>query len=69
MRRCTFRPFSVLALALPFAIPTLADPGFGSIRKKTIDLQVRQPALVRLANTSVAFTGKVANPEYSAGFG
>jgi tetratricopeptide (TPR) repeat protein len=46
----------------------LAGPGFGGIggmRKKKIDLQTRQPALVRLANTSIAFTGSSTNPEYT----
>ena len=44
--------------------PLLGDAGFGTIRKKKITLQVRQPALVRLANTSIAFTGRSTNPEY-----
>ncbi len=46
-----------------YALP-LPGPGFGTIRKHKISLEVRQPALVRLANTSVAFTGTSTNPEY-----
>src|SRR5688500_3590415 len=45
-------------------IVLLADPGFGSLMRKNIDLEVRQPALVRLADTSIAFTGKAASKEY-----
>ena len=41
-----------------------AGPGFGTIRKKTINLEARQPAVVRLADTSIAFSGKAANTEY-----
>ena len=51
----------VISLMSP---PLLGDAGFGTIRKKKITLQVRQPALVRLANTSIAFTGRSTNPEY-----
>ncbi len=41
------------------------DPGFGSLRKKKINLPVRQPAAVRLANTSIAFTGSPSSPAYA----
>jgi hypothetical protein len=61
------KPGSAFVLATVICIlelPLQADPGFGTIRKKSITLEVRQPALVRLANTSIAFTGKSANPEY-----
>ncbi len=34
-----------------------ADPGFGTLRKKKLDLQIREPAVVRLANASIAVTG------------
>jgi hypothetical protein len=43
----------------------LGDPGFGSLRKKKISLPVRQPAAVRLANTSIAFTGSPSSPAYA----
>ena len=52
---------SMISLMSP---PLIGDAGFGTIRKKKITLQVRQPALVRLANTSIAFTGRSTNPEY-----
>jgi hypothetical protein len=51
----------VISLISP---PLFGDAGFGTIRKKKITLQVRQPALVRLANTSIAFTGRSTNAEY-----
>ena len=41
-----------------------ASPGFGTLRKKTLELNIRQPARVRLANTSIAFRGSASNPEY-----
>ena len=41
------------------------DPGFGSLRKKKISLPIREPAVVRLANTSVAFTGSSANRSFA----
>ena len=41
------------------------DPGFGSLRKKKISLPVRQPGAVRLANTSIAFTGSSSSPAYA----
>ncbi len=61
------------ALCLPVAIVCcssvlLATPGFGGLgglRKKTLDLQTRQPALVRLANTSIAFKSAHTNAEYA----
>jgi tetratricopeptide (TPR) repeat protein len=61
---------SRVVLALAVAVfgaqaPLLGAPGFGTLRKKVIQLQVRRPAVVRLANTSIAFRGKVANPEYA----
>lgn len=40
------------------------DPGFGTIRKRRIDLSIRQPAAVRLANTSFAVTGSSTSPSY-----
>ena len=41
------------------------DPGFGSLRKKKINLPVRQPAVIRLANTSIAFAGSPSSPAYA----
>ncbi|HYI96943.1 MAG TPA: hypothetical protein VEX68_25595 [Bryobacteraceae bacterium] len=62
------KSFARLVSAIIFGSPIvlLADPGFGSLRRKNIDLEVRQPALVRLSDTSIAFTGKVASKEYQA---
>jgi hypothetical protein len=45
-----------------------ASPGFGGLagmRKKILDLKTRQPALVRLSNTSIAFKNAFTNPEYA----
>jgi hypothetical protein len=48
-------------IAAVLATPSLwAGPGFGTIRKNRIELQTRQPAVVRLADTSIAFTGSAA---------
>jgi len=45
-------------IATLVAVPSLwAGPGFGTIRKNKIELQTRQPAVVRLADTSIAFSG------------
>jgi hypothetical protein len=43
-----------------------ASPGFGLLRKKTLTLKTRQPAVVRLANTSIAFRSAYTNPEYAS---
>jgi hypothetical protein len=43
-----------------------AGPGFRTLRKKSIELQTRQPAVVRLAHTSIAFAGSSSNPAYSS---
>jgi len=54
-RNCVIRCVAVgLLLAPSFAE---ADPGFGSLRKKKLDLETRSPAVVRLANTSFAVIG------------
>jgi len=45
-----------IVLAGPLVI-CWADPGFGSLRKKKLELEIRQPAVIRLANTSFALTG------------
>jgi hypothetical protein len=42
----------------------LADPGFGTFRKRVMDLRMRKPALVRLANTSIAFKGNASDAQY-----
>ena len=44
----------------------LGDPGFGALRKKKVDLEIRQPAAVRLSNASVGFKASAANPAYSS---
>jgi hypothetical protein len=41
-----YRTFLALAIALGVPAIAVADPGFGTLRKKNIDLEVRQPALV-----------------------
>ena len=41
----------------------VSGAGFG-LKKRKISLNVRRPAAVRLANTSVAFVGSVTNKEY-----
>jgi hypothetical protein len=56
----------VLAVMIASQFVATAGPGFSMIHRKNIELEVRKPALVRLANTSVAFTGNVTNPEYHA---
>lgn len=43
----------------------LAGPGFGTPRKKGVELKVREPAAVRLANASIAFVGSSSNREYT----
>lgn len=45
-------------------VPLFADPGFGVFRRRTIDLQLRRPAVVRLANTSIAFKSEASDPQY-----
>jgi hypothetical protein len=64
----SFAALLAASVALPAAGigPLKRSPGFGTIRKRAVALKVRQPALVRLANTSVAFRGSVANPEYAS---
>ena len=49
---------------LTFPAQLFADPGFGTLRKKKIDLQMRRPALVRLANTSIAFKSGASDKQY-----
>jgi hypothetical protein len=57
---------SALVIAVFSAHAVLwGDPGFGSLRKKKISLPVRQPAAVRLANSSIAFTGSPSSPAYA----
>jgi len=50
---------------LALTVQSFASPGFGLVRKKDVVLRTRFPAAVRLANTTVAFTGGVTNREYS----
>ena len=56
--------FLLCALIAADAV-VLADPGFGLLKKRKVTLQVRRPAAVRLANTSIAFRTRVANPAYA----
>ena len=60
LRRFAFGGGLIAALAGTL----LGDPGFGSLHKRKIDLSIRQPAAVRLANTSFAVTGSFANQAY-----
>ncbi|HEV2199410.1 MAG TPA: hypothetical protein VGR73_06295 [Bryobacteraceae bacterium] len=54
------RVAGAVCLAVSLASTLLADPGFGTVRKKKLDLQIRQPAAVRLSNVSFAVTGTTA---------
>jgi hypothetical protein len=65
-------PISTILQRLALAVGLLCvlsprgfgDPGFGTLRKRKLDLSVRQPAKVRLANTSFAVNGSVTSPDY-----
>jgi tetratricopeptide (TPR) repeat protein len=54
----------VIFLSITCAVAAWAGPGFGLI-KKTIRLEVRQPATVRLSHTTIAFKGSSTNREYA----
>src|SRR5947199_3936868 len=58
---------SCLLLVLCAPLSPAAKTGFGSPfrGKKELELKTRQPARVRLANTSIAFRGSFSNPEYA----
>jgi len=47
----------------------IAGPGFGTIRKRKITLQVRQPAALRLSNASFAVKAGVSGNQYAAVLG
>lgn len=54
-----------IALGLVVASGLLsAKIGFGVLRQKGIELRTRQPAVVRLANTTIAFSGASTNRQY-----
>ncbi len=55
----------LLTGALSITVLLTASPGFGRLRRKNLELKTRQPALVRLANTSIAFKGTYTNQEYA----
>lgn len=57
-------PLIAFAAVCLGVVPGMAEPGFGSLRKKKIELAIRQPGKVRLANTSFALTGSSTNREY-----
>lgn len=65
---CNFKALCIV-LGLLFTESALnAGPGFGAfggLRRKTLNLQTRQPALVRLSNTSIGFKNAFTNPEYA----
>jgi hypothetical protein len=54
-----------LCLLLLGASSVFADPGFGTLKKRKIELSIRQPAAVRLANTSFAVRGSSTSPAYA----
>ncbi len=54
----------VLVFSLAMVPVALAGPGFSTISRKHISLEIRKPGQIRLANTSVAFSGNVTNPQY-----
>lgn len=60
-----WRPILV-AMLLAGSAMLIADPGFGKLRKKKLELDVRKPGAVRLAGTSVAFQGLAASPQNQA---
>jgi len=54
----------VLVALITSQVVLIGAPGFGVLRKKKLDLQVRRPAVVRLANTSLAVRGKATDNRY-----
>jgi hypothetical protein len=56
---------ATLILIVAFVAQAMGGPGFGTLRRKYIELKTRQPASVRLFNTSIAFTGSSTNREYT----
>jgi hypothetical protein len=56
--------FAILLFSVGLQGVLLGEPGFGSIKKRKVTLQLRQPAAVRLANTTIAFRADAANPQY-----
>jgi hypothetical protein len=63
MCRRTVKIFVLTAALCILTQSLIAAPGWG-LRRRNINLEVRQPAMVRLSDTSIAFSGKAANPEY-----
>lgn len=61
----TWRPCFFATLLAGSAI-LVADPGFGKLRKKKLELDVRKPGAVRLAGATVAFQGLAASPQNQA---
>jgi hypothetical protein len=57
--------FTAAASAAVFGAMTCPDAEAAPDLRKKIQLQVRQPATVRLANTSVIIKGAVTSPEYA----
>src|SRR5450432_1659473 len=56
---------ATLILIVAFVAQAMGGPGFGTLRRKYIELKTRQPASVRLFNTSIAFTGRSTNRDYT----
>jgi hypothetical protein len=68
MKSVAFRPVCCIALLLSVLaaqVVLLNAQGFGTLRKRKITLEVRRPAAVRLANTSVAVKGEVTSNQYA----
>ena len=54
----------ILVCSLAIVPLALAGPGFSTIGRKHLSLEIRKPGQMRLSNTSLAFTGNVTNPQY-----
>jgi hypothetical protein len=59
------KTFAAALLVLTMGVPSFGSPGFGLVRKKVVVLQTRLPAAVRLANTTIAFTGSATDRQYT----
>jgi hypothetical protein len=62
-RVSSFVPCLLAVCVLPGLL--WGDPGFGAVRKRKLTLEIRQPAVVRLANTSFYISGS-ADRAYSS---
>ncbi len=68
--RTRWRTNLLVILAFTLAPALLqGEPGFGTLRKRKVDLTIRKPAKVRLAHTSIALVGGATSQEYSGVLG